>query len=286
MAEEKKSKLFRDKALQQLETPEITETEIKITKASTCVIIASMAIMVIAVFVWCLLGSISDRSTVSGVVFPIDRIIDINLPNRGTVRSTFIANGEVVVKGQSVAMVSVGEAYSMVSSPVAGTVLNIKKENEDFEALAPIATIISNDDESGCSTVAFVPFEISRKLKSGMRVEVTPKNLTREKNGYIVGHITEVDRYPVSREDAVKQLKNENFVCDIFPEQGAAFVVKMTMHQQDDGSLAWSFKPDEPVDMGTGTFCDIRIVTKRRSVYEYLFESVHEKAVKGRMMFE
>lgn len=187
MAEEKKSKLFRDKALQQLETPEITETEIKITKASTCVIIASMAIMVIAVFVWCLLGSISDRSTVSGVVFPIDRIIDINLPNRGTVRSTFIANGEVVVKGQSVAMVSVGEAYSMVSSPVAGTVLNIKKENEDFEALAPIATIISNDDESGCSTVAFVPFEISRKLKSGMRVEVTPKNLTREKNGYIVG---------------------------------------------------------------------------------------------------
>ena len=134
--------------------------------------------------------------------------------------------------------------------------------------------------------MAFVPFEISRKLRSGMRVEVTPKNLTREKNGYIVGHITEVERYPVSRDDAVKVLKNENFVGDIFPEQGAAFVVKMVLHQQEDGSLAWSFKPDEPVDMGTGTFCDIRIVTKRRSVYKYLFESVREKTVKAKMMFE
>lgn len=286
MAEESKDKLFRGKALKQLERPDVVETEIRVTRPSTYVIIASMAIMVIAIFAWCFMGSISDRSTVSGVVFPIDKVFDVNLPNRGTVRSTFIANGDAVVKGQSLAMVSVGEAYSMVSAPTAGTVLNIKKENEDFEALAPIATIISNDDESGCSTVAFVPFEISRKLRSGMRVEVTPKNLTREKNGYIVGHITEVERYPVSREDAVKQLKNENFVGDIFPEQGAAFVVKMSLHQQEDGSLAWSFKPDEPVDMGTGTFCDIRIVTKRRSVYEYLFESVHEKAVKGRMMFE
>lgn len=286
MAEENKSKLFRDKALKQLERPEIVETEIQVTKPSTYVIIASMAIMVVAVFVWCLLGSISDRSTVSGVVFPIDKAVDVTLPNRGTVRSTFISNGDAVEKGQSLAMVSIGDAYSMVSAPSSGTILNIKKENEDFEALAPIATIISNDEGQECSAVAFVPFEISRKLKNGMRVEVTPMNLTREKNGYIVGHITEVENYPVSREDAVKQLKNENFVGDIFPEQGAAFVVKMVLHQQEDGSLAWSFKPDEPVDMGTGTFCDIRIVTKRRSVYKYLFESVREKTIKTKMMFE
>ncbi|MCQ2157989.1 MAG: hypothetical protein MJY53_06335 [Bacteroidales bacterium] len=286
MTQDKKDKLFRDKALKQLERPDIVETEIKVTRPSTYVIIASMGILVIAVFIWCVLGNISDRSTVSGVIFPIDKVVDVTLPNRGTVRSTFVANGDVVEMGQALAMVSVGEAYSMVSSPARGSILNIKKENEDFESLAPIVTIVSEEKEQGGAAVAFVPFEISRKLRSGMRVEVTPKNLTREKNGYIVGHITEVERYPVSREDAVKVLKNENFVGDIFPEQGAAFIVKMVLHRQDDGSLVWSFKPNEPVDMGTGTFCDIRIVTKRRSVYEYLFESVHEKAVKGKMMFE
>ena len=286
MTQDKKDKLFRDKALKQLERPDIVETEIKVTRPSTYVIIASMGILVIAVFIWCVLGNISDRSTVSGVIFPIDKVVDVTLPNRGTVRSTFVANGDVVEMGQALAMVSVGEAYSMVSSPARGSILNIKKENEDFESLAPIVTIVSEEKEQGSAAVAFVPFEISRKLRSGMRVEVTPKNLTREKNGYIVGHITEVERYPVSREDAVKVLKNENFVGDIFPEQGAAFIVKMILHRQDDGSLVWSFKPNEPVDMGTGTFCDIRIVTKRRSVYEYLFESVHEKAVKGKMMFE
>lgn len=286
MAEDNKGKLFRDNAFKQLKRPDITETEIRVTTPSTYVIIASMSILVIAVFVWCMIGSISDRSTVSGVIFPTDKVVDVTLPNRGTVRSTFITNGDAIETGQALAMVSVGDAYSMVSAPSSGTILNIKKENEDFEALAPIATIVSGDDEQGHSAIAFVPFEISRKLKSGMRVELTPKNLTREKNGYIVGHITAVEKYPVSRDDAVKQLKNENFVGDIFPEQGAAFVVKMALHQQEDGSLAWSFKPDEPVDMGTGTFCDIRIVTKRRSVYKYLFESVRQKTVKARMMFE
>lgn len=269
-----------------MDRPDVVETQIKVTRPSTYVIIASMAILVVAVFVWCLLGSISDRSTVSGVIFPVDKIVDVTLPNRGTVRSTFVANGDIVEKGRALAMVSVGDAYSMISSPADGSILNIKKENEDFESLAPIVTIVSDEQEQGCTAVAFVPFEISRKLRSGMRVEVTPKNLTREKNGYIVGHITEVERYPVSRDDAVKVLKNENFVGDIFPVQGAAFIVKMVLHRQDDGSLVWSFKPDEPVDMGTGTFCDIRIVTKRRSVYEYLFESVRGKAIKGRMMFE
>ena len=119
-----------------------------------------------------------------------------------------------------------------------------------------------------------------------MRVELTPKNLTREKNGYIVGHLTGIEKYPITKYDAVKKLKNETFVGDIFPEQGAAFVVKMVLHNQEDGSLAWSFKPDEPIDMGTGTFCDIRIVTKRRSVYKYLFEAVRDKSRKLKMSFE
>lgn len=281
-----KKELFRKNALKSLERHEIKDTEITVTTPSIYVVIAAMAILVVAVFVWCFFGNITDRSTVSGVIFPIDSVVDVSLPNRGAVSSTFVNAGDSVQKGQALAMVSVGDAYSMVSAPVPGAILNIKNENEDFEALAPIATIICNNSDQIHSAVAFVPFELSRKLKSGMRVEITPKNLTREKNGYIVGHITEVQTYPTSRDEAVKQLKNKTFVGDIFPEQGAAFVVKMVLHQQEDGTLAWSFKPDEPIEMGTGSFCDIRIVTKRRPVYRYLFESVREKSVKARMMFE
>lgn len=279
-------KLFREKALNSLRNTEITETEVRITTPSTYIVIISMALLVVAVFVWCICGNISDRSIVDGVIFPVDRSVDVTLPNRGTVRSVFVNNGDNVEKGQALAMVSIGDAYSMVSAPSAGIILNITNENDDFEALSPIATITGRDNGDASTAVAFVSFEISRKLKSGMRVELTPKNLTREKNGYIVGHITEIEKYPVSREDAVKKLKNENFVGDIFPQHGAAFIVKMVLHRNEDGTPAWSFRPDEPVDVGTGTFCDIRIVTKRRSVYKYLFEAVRDKSRKLQMSFE
>ena len=280
------NKIFRSKALDGLNVSEGEETEVKVTTPSVYVFIASMAILVVAVFAWCIFGSISDKSNVSGVIFPIDNVIDVTLPNRGTVRSIFVSAGDNVNAGQALAMVSVGDAYSMISSPSAGTVLDIRKENDQFEALAPIATIIDSGQEQIYTVVSFVPFEMSRKLKPGMEVEITPKNLTREKNGYISGHIVEVEKYPISKEDAIKKLKSETFTGDIFPQQGAAFVVKMQLNRNADGSPAWSFEPEDPVELDAGTFCQIQIITKRRSVYKYLFESVREKSHKLQMSFK
>lgn len=286
MADEKENRLFRKEALESLDAPEELSADIKVTSPSVYVIVATLLVILAAVFVWGIFGSISDKTTVSGVVFPVDGVQDVSLPNRGVVRSLFVHNGDKVTAGQSLAMVSVSDSYSMISAPSSGIVLKIVNENEDFEAFEPVATIISEDENAVHSIVAFVPFELSRELRPGMEVEATPKNLTREKDGYVSGRIMEVAKYPVTREEAGRRMKTDTFADDVFPENGTAFEVKMMLNTLEDGSLDWSFEPEEHTDMTTGTYCNIQIITKKRSVYRYMFESVRTRARKIKMAFE
>lgn len=282
----KEDGLFRQSALDSLNVQEESEGEAQVTSPSVYILLATMIIILAAVFVWGIFGNITDKSEISGIIFPVEGVQDVTLPNRGTVRSLFIHNGDNVSRGQSLAMVSVEDAYSMISVPSDGIVIDVKSENETFEAFEPIATILAGENDAPHSLVAFVPFEVSSKFRPGMKIEVTPKNLSREKNGYITGQVTEVSKYPVSKDEASRRLKTDTFADDLFPEHGAAFEVRMTLDILEDGSPAWSFTPDYPVDMATGTFCSIQVITNRRSVYRYLFEDVRNTARKVKMSLE
>lgn len=270
--------IFRKESLDRLDRPEQLGDSITVTTPSVYVILLTIAILIMSVVTWGVLGSITDKVTLGGVVFPADGTTTVTLPNRGTVRSLFVHDGDQVDAGSSLAMVSVDEAYSMISSPVKGTVLAIKDENKDFEAFEPIVTIIKTDTTTLVSSmVVFAPFEVARQLREGMDVEVTPKNLTREKDGYVRGKVRSVSKYPVTKEDAVKKLRLETLAMGVFPEQGAVFEVEVELNV-NNGKLEWSFESDEEADMSIGTFCNVQIITKRRSVYQYMFETVRGKA--------
>lgn len=273
----KNKNIFRQESLDRLDRPEFESGRITVTTPSLYVILLTLGILVAAVVAWGILGSITDKSTVGGLVFPTKGTAVVTLPNRGTVRSQFVHNGDVVKRGQALAMVSVEDAYSMVSAPADGTVLEIKGENKDFEAFEPIATIIGRQTTDVVNTmIAFAPFEVARKLREGMEVEVTPKNLTREKDGYVRGKVTRISIYPITKEYAVRKLRTETFATDVFPEQGAAFEVEIELNLTPERKLDWSFESDEEVNMSVGTFCNVQIITKRRSVYQYMFESVRK----------
>lgn len=257
--------LFRQKNLDALNDPEHIDEHITVTKPSVYIVVATLAVMILSVIIWGIIGTITDKATVGGVMFPTQGTTTVTLPNRGTVRSLFVHKGDHVTQNQSIAMVSVEDAYSMISSPQTGTVLNVLDENKSFEAFEPIATIIASEAEQQREVhtlIAFVPFELMRKMRVGMDVEATPKNLTREKDGYVKGRITRIEQYPITREQAIKKMRVEGFANDIFPEQGSAFEVEMEL---EDLQLA-------DTELSVGTFLNIQVITRKRSVYQYMFE--------------
>lgn len=209
----KKNNIFRQESLDRLDSPEFLSGRIKVTTPSLYVILLTLVILVAAVVAWGILGNITDRNTVGGVVYPTHGTNVATLPFRNT--------------------------------DVTNTI------------------------------IAFAPFQLARKLREGMEVEVTPMYLTREKDGYVRGRVTYISKYPITKKHAARKLHIETFATGVFPDQqGNVYEFEIELNITPEGRLDWSFDTEEDRDMSTGTFCNILIITKRRSVYEYMFESV------------
>lgn len=272
-----KKNLFRQKTLEEYNSPERIDEYVHITSPSVYGILITLGILAGALIIWSILGNVTDKANIGGLVFPTNGIVGVSLPNEGTVRDMFVAKGDYVKKNQSIALVSVQESYSILSAPYDGVILSAKPKNEHFNAFEPIANLVYQGKERQVETVvAFANFSTARDLKPGMEAQVSPVNMPREKYGYIYGKILNVSKYPITRTEAIQEMKVESFTDDVFPKEGSAFKVEIALYKdsKDAANFLWSFPPEGAVDMGVGTFCNIQIITKKRSILHYLFEQL------------
>lgn len=133
---------------QRLQSPDQIGNTLKVTALPTYLLACTALLLMIAFFVWGFLGSVSDKVYYSGVVFPLEGTTDVSLPNRGMVRTVFVRNGDHVSQGQTLALISMEDSYSILTSTVDGTVISTKDDNEPFEAFEPIISVVGGNEQS------------------------------------------------------------------------------------------------------------------------------------------
>jgi len=256
---------------------------VRFTKISTVpvkLILSALLILCLTLVSWCIFGTVTDKEYLQGVVFPSQGTISANIPNSGKVENIFVHKGDIVTKGQILALVSVDGARSIVSSPIDGVVLSYLPNNYSFNAFENIVDILSSDlsVETVRNVTAYSNFASKRDLKPGQVVQVTPSNEKREEVGYVHGHIRSVSQYPTSKQDALIKLRNPSLVQEIFPDDNSVFEVEIELDVKADNpsKLDWSFSDAKEIDMGVGTFCHVEVITKSRSFFEYLMENARQ----------
>ena len=272
--------ISREKALQ---SPEQITDHLRVTAVPTYLLAAAIIVLLGAFVVWGFLGTVSDKAYYSGVVFPVQGTIDMTLPNKGMVRSMLVHNGDSVQQGQTVALVSIGDSYSFLTSTVNGLVISTKTDNEPFEAFDPIVSVIDDDASDGqaqrTQLIAYADNEAQRDLRIGMEAQVWPADEHRDDIGYVRGRITQVVRYPAAA-DEVRQTLKSNVLAKRLLEQGdVVYEVRIELLRlpEDSTRYDWSFGEPDDVGMGIGTYCSVLTETKRRSMFEYLFESARTR---------
>ena len=268
--------ISREKALQ---SPEQITDHLRVTAVPTYLLAAAIIVLLGAFVVWGFLGTVSDKAYYSGVVFPVQGTIDMTLPNKGMVRSMLVHNGDSVQQGQTVALVSIGDSYSFLTSTVNGLVISTKTDNEPFEAFDPIVSVIDDDASDGqaqrTQLIAYADNEAQRDLRIGMEAQVWPADEKRDEIGYVRGRITQVVRYPAAA-DEVRQTLKSNVLAKRLLEQGdVVYEVRIELLRlpEDSTRYDWSFGEPDDVGMGIGTYCSVLTETKRRSMFQYLFEA-------------
>jgi hypothetical protein len=266
----------QDSRQKKLQSPDQIGSTLKVTALPTYLLVLTALLLIGAFFVWGFLGTVSDKVYYSGVVFPLEGTSDVTLPNRGMVRTIFVHSGDHVSRGQSVALISVDNSYSILTSTVEGTVINTKVDNEPFEAFEPIISVISGNEAQLQQTmlIAFIDNAGQRDLREGMMAQVWPEDEKRDEIGYVRGQVLRIDRYPVSASEVRQILKNEEMADRLMESGNIMYQVNIELHRspEDPSLYDWSFGQPEDVNMNVGTYCSVLSETRRRSMFQYLFE--------------
>ena len=274
------------------QSPEQIADHLQVTYVPTYLLTTAIGLLMAAFIVWGVLGTVSDKAYYSGVVFPEQGTTDLTLPNKGIVRTMLVHNGDSVCVGQVVAMVSVGESHSYLTSTVSGLVISTKDDNEPFEAFDPIVSVVDGNAVSQQAQhtrlIAYADNEAQRHLQIGMEAQVWPANEKRDEIGYVRGRITQVVRYPAAA-DEVRQTLKSNILAKRLLEQGdVVYEVRIDLlpSPEDPTRYDWSFGEPADVSMGIGTYCSVLTETRRLSMFEYLFEASRTRFRNLKLKFE
>ena len=252
---------------------------IHLTSTSIAVGLGALTVLFLAFVTWMFFGKITDKAYLRGVVFPSQGTVDVQLPNKGLVRTMFVHKGDAVTEGQALALVSVEGSYSIVSAPTDGVVLSYIAEGETFEPFEGVVNLLAQGESARISTViAFGDFKTSRNLKTGQRSQVTPSYDSRERIGYVEAKVGDIVPYPISRQEAGDFFENNSIVDEFFPDAGAVYMIEIDMEtdESDPSGLKWSFDNKDLMDMSVGTYCDIEVEVRSRSLFNYLLENIRE----------
>ena len=278
------NKLYKSShSLENIQSPGEIADHLHVTAVPTYLLAGAIIILLGAFIVWGFLGNVSDKAHYSGVVFPAEGTTDITLPNKGMVRSMLVHNGDMVEQGQTVAMVSIGESHSFLTSTVSGLVISTKTDNEPFEAFDPIVSVVdadpSNVQSQRTQLIAYASNEAQRDLRIGMEAQVWPADEKRDEIGYVRGRITQVVRYPAASEEVRQTLRSGVLASRLLEQGDVVYEVRIDLLRlpENPSLYDWSFGDPLDVRMDIGTYCEVLTETRRRSMFQYLFEQARTR---------
>lgn len=267
--------LFRNESLDNLHTPGQINDFVKVTTPPLYIVLMAMTICSVVACLWVAFGTVTEHVQSVAVVFPHATPNRIYIAKDGTVAQVIAAKGSNVGKGSPLLVVRHDHTRDTLYSNVNGRLINIKNVDDTFRGYETLAEIIP-DTKSAVNTelITFVEYKDLRSLKPGLEVQVTPVDLHREDYGYIRGHITSVNHFPTSIDEAKRESSVRNFVDNIFPTQ-TAYEVRLVVDRNKDNprQLDWSRQQSSDIRLSSMSFCNVQIITDRKPVYRVIFKN-------------
>jgi HlyD family secretion protein len=159
------------------------------------------------------------------------------------------------------------QKQGQIISPHSGRVLEITAT--PGQAISPgtrLGTIAAQNSTSKLVGITFFPDSDGKKLQSGMKVEVTPTTSKRERFGGIVGSVTDVSSFPVTKE-GVNRLVGNPEVTQALMAKGPQIQVFVNL-QPDSSTFSkfkWSSSKGPQLKVSAGTSTTVHVTVEERA---------------------
>ena len=116
--------------------------------------------------------------------------------------------------------------------------------------------------------ITYFSVEDGKKIDSDMEIQITPQIVKRERFGGIIGDITKVSSFPVSKEAASKIIGNSEVVQGLVSDkQQGVMQVFSTLHTDVDtfSGYQWSSSAGPQLKISSGTTTTVRVKIEERA---------------------
>lgn len=135
-----------------------------------------------------------------------------------------------------------------------------------------IGTIAAEQESDKLVSVTFFPISEGKKIQEGMKLQVTPSTVQRERFGGIVGTVTDVSAFPVTQAGATSLVGNPEVAQSLFA-QGSQIQVSAELQpdQSTFSGFRWSSSQGPQLQVSPGTTTSVRVIVEERAPITFVF---------------
>lgn len=288
------NKIFREKAIDNVSSPEQLDQHIRVTKVYAWMFLVAILCLLVGVGIWAFTGNISKGIDIKGLVFPTTGVTNLEARSDSTVSDVLVNPGDIVLKnhiltcapdmdlfnqivtraaagGSSQELDVLRYAYRTNSLTVAkehGSVQYVPRVGDTVVENQVVATYVPHREASGTrEVVTYIPYQLISNIAVGMEAQVSPMQAPREKFGYIKGYISEIGNSIATEEDIKRRLGSEQY-AGVLGASGGTQVVEVHIRLDlDDSSVngyKWANDKGKKVRVTDGNPCGVKIVEEER----------------------
>ena len=161
------------------------------------------------------------------------------------------------------------EFNKQIKSPYSGCILELTANNSSVLNPGDLIGSIKIDDVSDSITsVAYFPVGDGKKIQSGMKMYVTPDTVRRERFGGIVGTVTQVSPFPITKQGASNLVGNAEVVEEIVSQVGSVIAVqaKLELDPSTPSGYKWSSSTGpKNLEISSGTTTIARVTIEKQA---------------------
>lgn len=160
-----------------------------------------------------------------------------------------------------------------IISQYTGRVLEVAvNPGEVLDAGMRIANIDIENLSDRLVSITYFPIKDGKKVQSEMKIQVTPQIVKRERFGGIVGDVTEVSSFPITKEAAAKVIGNPEIVEGLTSSEAGLMQVSATLQPDDDtfSGYRWSSSSGPKLKISPGTTTVARVKLEERKPISYV----------------
>jgi HlyD family secretion protein len=168
---------------------------------------------------------------------------------------------------------------SQIVSVSSGCVLEVTAvEGQILSPGSHLGTINTNGKNTSMVAVSYFNIKDGKQIKPGMKVQITPDTVKRERFGGIIGNITTVSTLPVTKEGANSVIGNPDLVAKLMPSGGGEIEVRaeMTIDPSTFSGYRWSSSQGPELKISAGTTTTVRVKVEEVAPITYVLPILRE----------